>query len=274
MANASALRNQPTHGVTIRPFMTASVSSLPLLATILAAWLAWAVAAYYLLRRSARPHDAYAGFFMLALRLYARACQPTRITGAEHIPRWSPHLGRPPGPLIIVANHTAGIDPLLIQLACPFEIRWLMAADMMHPALDQLWAWSGVIRVDRDNPRGDASALRLALAHLKSCGVIGIFPEGAIARPIDGRRQVLPFAPGVGLLVRRAKAPVLQVVIQDTAVTPTAWGSLITRATPRLHFLPLKDYTPTKHDAASIADDLEDRLIDHTGWTRPQPVSR
>ena len=60
--------------------------------------------------------------------------------GAENIPSW--HPGDPlPGPLVVVGNHTAGIDPLLVQSACIFEIRWLMLSEMMvgGPTLQALW---------------------------------------------------------------------------------------------------------------------------------------
>src|SRR5690606_15597843 len=110
------------------------------------------------------------------------------------------------GPLIVVANHTAGVDPILTSAACPFQIRWIMAQDMRLPWLNWFWRWQRVIFVSRTGR--DRGSVREALAHLKDGGVIGIFPEGGLERP---PRQILPFRRGVGLLIAKAGVPVLPV---------------------------------------------------------------
>src|SRR4051812_49078545 len=97
------------------------------------------------------------------------------VEGAEHIP-----LTRAPGPLIVVLNHTAGIDPLLAQSVVPFEIRWLMMTDMRAPSLEWFWRFANVIFVDQ---RGGVSGAREAIRHVKAGGVIGIFPEGGSNAP-------------------------------------------------------------------------------------------
>lgn len=235
-------------------------------------WLLWALAAARLERRSPRA-EPISGLFLVLLHVYARIVHRLRVLGREHVPR-----SHAPGPLIVVANHASGIDPILVQVACPFEIKWLMARDMMiqgasgpWAAAEELWAFTGVIPVNRDDPRGgDAAAARAALAHLKAGGVVGVFPEGAIARP---RGVVLPFNPGVGLLARRSGAPVLQAVIDGTPDRPTAWGSLARPSRSSVRFLPSIRFAATA-EPARIARELEDRLLNATGWQRPtQPES-
>lgn len=236
---------------------------LPVLLALL--WLLWALIAHLLTRNPRR--EPAAGLTLAFLRCYARWFHRMRVAGREHIPT-SLH----PGPLIVVCNHTAGVDPVLVQAAVPFEIRWMMARDMMPPALAGLWAFTGVIPVNRAG--ADMTAARQALRYLAEGdphttrghpGVIGIYPEGGIERPA---RTILPFQPGVGLLIHKSKAPVLQVIIDGTPQTPTAWGSLFQRSTRAvsLRFLPVKDYGPTGLSAAAIAEDLRDRLISETGW--------
>lgn len=213
-------------------------------------WLLWALAAARLTNNSARPGDPRAGLFLAALRVYVRLVHRLRVRGGEHIPR--PASDGQVGPLIVVANHTAGVDPLLVMAACPFEISWMMGEDMMTGALGFLWKWGGIIGVDRKNPRGDATALRRALAVLEDGGVVGIFPEGHIAP----RGEVLPFAPGVGLLVARSGAPVLQAVIEGTPAADSVWGSLFTPSRSRVTFLPLERF---EGKAAEAVAKLEDR---------------
>lgn len=238
------------------------ILSLPLpsaLLLICAAWLLWAVIAHALVRNP--RGEPLAGLTLIALRLYARRFHRLRVEGAEHVPR-TMH----PGPLIVVANHTAGVDPVLVQAAVPFEVKWMMGRDMMPAALADLWAFTGVIPVNRNG--ADTTAARTAMRHLADGGVIGIYPEGGIERP---PRTILPFQPGVGLLIKRSGAPVLQVIIDGTPNTPTAWGSLFRRSprAARLRFLPVRDYRApdlVHLSAAEIADDLRDRLIRQTGW--------
>lgn len=220
-------------------------------------------------------------------RLYARVVHGLRVEGREHVPS-----GREsPGPMIIVANHTAGIDPLLIGSACPFEIRWIMAEDMRLPSLEWFWRWQRVIFVAREGmaPRGGRGAgggnqdggggnasLREALRHLEGGGVIGIFPEGGIERP---PRQILPFMRGLGLLIARSKATVLPVLVDGTPQVDPAWASLWRPSRSRLRFLPAVEYGPALErrsmKSSDVLEDLRQRFLDASGWPandNPLPV--
>jgi 1-acyl-sn-glycerol-3-phosphate acyltransferase len=214
--------------------------------------------------------DAPAGLAMLVMRLYSLIFHRLRIIGRDNVPRPEPG-SHDPGPLIVVANHTAGVDPILIQSALDFEVRFMMARDMQAPSLRSLWEFTGVIGVNREG--ADAKAAREAIRWLREGGrdgkggVVGIFPEGGIERP---PHRILPFAPGIGLLVHKSGARVLPVIIDGTPHTPTAWGSLYTRPPSgrraTLTFLPAIDYTQTKLKAAEIAADLRRKFIEATGW--------
>ncbi|HYE03222.1 MAG TPA: lysophospholipid acyltransferase family protein, partial [Phycisphaerales bacterium] len=222
-------------------------------------WLLFALAAARLTVNPRR--DPLAGLALLAIRLYARFWHRLRVEGAEHIPR-----ALHPGPLIVVCNHTCGADPLLVQAAVPFEVRWMMAEDMQVPALRGMWDWLRIIPVHRvqrstGHPRGaDARAARLALRHLRDGGVLGVFPEGAIERPAG---MLLPFLPGIGFLVRHSRASVLPVVIAGTPQTQTAWGSLLKPSRAVVRFLPVVSYAEPprdRMDAQQITDDLHARM--------------
>lgn len=232
---------------------------------IILIWLAWAALLHVLANNPRGGGEPLAGLTLIAIRWYARWFHRMRVIGGEHVPR-----GMHPGPLIVVGNHTAGLDPLLVQAAVPFEVRWMMARDMMPAWLQPLWAFTAVIPVNRGG--ADMTAARQALRYLAEGdewtprGVIGIFPEGGIERPA---RVILPFQAGVGLLIHKSGAPVLQVIIDGTPQTPTAWGSLFQRSTRvvTLRFLPVKDYRGSGLGAAAIAEDLRERLRVETGWS-------
>jgi 1-acyl-sn-glycerol-3-phosphate acyltransferase len=204
-------------------------------------------------------NDPAWGVGLILVGLYTKFYHGLTVRGRENLPPQG-------GPLIVVINHTAGVDPILVQLSLPFEVRWMMAKDMMLPDLSATWKWLRVIPVDRD--AGDSSALREALRHLKAGGVVGIYPEGRIEKP---PRHVMPFAPGVGLLVKKSGAPVLPVLIEGTPQTQTAWGSLTLPSRSRVTIGPPVRYDRTKMSAADIAEDLRRRYLDWTGWP-PSPL--
>lgn len=201
--------------------------------------------------------DFESGFALAVSRLYCRAVHLLRVRGRKRIP-----AGQHPGPMIVVCNHTAGIDPILVQAACPFYVRWLMAQDMRTPRLEWFWTWWDVMFVDRI--KRDSGGLRQALRHLKAGGVVGIFPEGGLERP---PKQILPFQPGIGMLVKKTGARVLTVTVDGTPQVDPAWASLWNPSKSIVHFRETIDYTTTDLDGPAIAEDLRRRFVNYTGWT-------
>jgi 1-acyl-sn-glycerol-3-phosphate acyltransferase len=218
------------------------------------AWLAWAWLSARLLENP--RGDVEMGIAFAVGRIYARLWHHLRVDGREHIPS-----SREPGPLIVVANHTAGVDPFLIQVAVPFEVRWMMARDMMAPILDGVWTWADVIAVDRSGK--DTTSARQAIAHVRAGKVLGVFPEGRLERP---QRHLLPFLPGLGLIVKRTGARVLPVIIEGTPQVDPAWASVCYSSRSSLRFLPVIDYASTSMSPAEIVEDLRGRFAAATQW--------
>ncbi|WP_410961928.1 lysophospholipid acyltransferase family protein, partial [Salmonella sp. SAL4359] len=79
----------------------------------------------------------------------------------------------------------------------------------------------------------EIAAAREAVRHLQSGGVVGIFPEGNLERPPC---HILPFLPGVGLIVHRSGAPVIPVLISGTPQIDPAWSSLWRRSRAVVQF--------------------------------------
>lgn len=206
-----------------------------------------------------REDDLGADALCLFMRIYARVMHHLRIEGREHIPE-PVSAGSVGYPLIVAANHTAGVDPVLIQAAIRFEPRWMMAEDMRAPKLDWLWNMARIIFVDRANR--DSRSAREALRHLKASGVLGVFPEGHIERPPE---HLLPFRGGIGFLIAKSGAAVLPVIITGTPQIDPAWAGLTRPSRSVVRFLPIvrypKDMTPD-----AIGADLHRRFAEATGW--------
>lgn len=216
--------------------------------------------------RAGPEGHALTGLSWQLLRGYNRLIHRVRYEGLEHVPVTSD-----PGPLIVVSNHGAGVDPLLIQGACRFSIRWMMATDTMSPSLDWFWRWRRIIAVRRDG--SDSAPLREAIRHLRGGGVLGVFPEGGLA-PRDG--AIRAFMPGIGFIVSRSKAQVLLVWVTDTPVCDSPFGALSRFSRSRVVFVDRITF-PDGTSAESIVSELRDRLANASGWTlsdEPLPTAR
>ncbi|UYV13035.1 MAG: 1-acyl-sn-glycerol-3-phosphate acyltransferase [Phycisphaera sp.] len=230
-------------------------------------WLFWIILAVLLwfglaivagrLLDGPRGDEVLGNLAWYVIRGYVRLRHPPVLSGLENIP--DPKRG-PVGPLIVVANHASGVDPLLIQAILPIEPRWMMAADMRHPAGEFLWEFGSIIFVDRAN--SDPAGVREALRHLGNGGVLGLFPEGGIERK---PRTLRPFQAGVGLLIRRSGARVLPIVIEGAPMTPTAWGALSRTSRPRIRVMEPISYGRGM-GPGEVAADLQARYEAWTGW--------
>lgn len=219
----------------------------------LAVLLAFALFCRWLLD-APRDEDVVLGLIYRFIQLYSRWFHHLRVTGLENVPRT-----KDPGPLVVVCNHTAGIDPLLVQSLCLFQVRWMMALDMRMSRLDWFWNWSGMIFVDRTGK--DQVGMREAIRHVNDGGVVGVFPEGALERP---PRHLLPFHPGVGLIVSRTGAPVLPMIIEGTPVVKQPWDSLTRQSHSSITVGPMMRFDGMK--AAEISRRLREWYTVQTGW--------
>ncbi len=234
---------------------------LPWLAILLALWLLWAIAARRILDN---PWQTVRHGLIWPLGLaYVRLVHNLRVRGNADL------LADPPaGPLLIVANHTAGIDPILIQARCARPVRWIMAEDMKEPRLNWAWNLFDIIFVDRSERK--AQALRDAIRHLQSGGAVGIFPEGSLERP---PRRLLPFQAGVGWLIKRTGAKVLPVVVRGTPHANPAWASLWRTSNSSIEIGELLDFTNPGREPSEIVDALQSTFVAMTGWDIAEPPS-
>jgi 1-acyl-sn-glycerol-3-phosphate acyltransferase len=125
-----------------------------------------------------------------------------RVVGRERIP--------PSGPVLFASNHQSFLDPVLNGIAV--RDRQLTAIARIGLFKFRPFAWLmksyGAISIKEDS--GDVEAMKAALSELAAGRCILIYPEGS--RSDDGR--VSPFKRGIGLLLRRAKVPVVPMAIE------------------------------------------------------------
>lgn len=165
-----------------------------------------------------------------------------------------------PGPIVVIANHQSPVDPLLIQSQCRFKIRWLMASEYMIESLSLIWELSEAIPVNRDGQ--DSMALRTALRHLKSGGVIGLFPEGRIE---GGRNAIQPFNEGAGAMIAKTKAKVLIATVDGTPMNDDIEEAMFERSNSVVRFIDFISF-PESMSGDEITFALRERFAEETGW--------
>jgi 1-acyl-sn-glycerol-3-phosphate acyltransferase len=169
----------------------------------------------------------------------------------------------PAGGFIVVANHNSGLDAPLMQFAMGRKVRFMMAADQMHPAMSGLWQQLNVLPVHY-GPQ-DSGMLRQATRHVKEGGIVGLFPERGIAKK---PHTIDPFAEGVGVLVALTKAPVVLCWSHGARTMGNALlDPLVPRSRANFELVGVYDFASEGvRDPAEICARLRQALAAKSGW--------
>ncbi len=149
------------------------------------------------------------------LRVLAYGALRMKVAGQEHLP--------PEGPTLIVSNHVAFIDPLLVAVAALPRPVWTMGKEeLFGPRLVDAWlSRIGGFPVRRHSP--DVWSVRMGRDLLARGESLLIFPEGGVTR--TGRMS--PAFAGAGYFATRP----------DVTVVPAAiWDSQMLRGPVRVRF--------------------------------------
>jgi 1-acyl-sn-glycerol-3-phosphate acyltransferase len=159
------------------------------------------------------------------------------------------------GPALLIANHTCGIDHLVLQSGCRRVLGFIIAREYYDWKTIH-WFCTRVrcIPVNRDGR--DLQAIRAALRALGEGRVVPIFPEGRIT-PSAGR-ELGEMLPGAAYLALRARVPVYPAYIHGTPETDQIGPSLRTAARAFVTFGPPIDLSDfVREDAGDKAAQAE-----------------
>lgn len=135
--------------------------------------------------------------------LVAKSFGRMRVIGRENIPRQ--------GGVMICANHVSFADPPVLGAGCPRQIHYMAKIELFQvPVLGYLIKKVGAFPVQQRT--ADRTALKTAVDYLNKGQVVGMFPEG---QRVLGD-ELGPALPGVGMIVLRAKVPVIPAALINT----------------------------------------------------------
>ena len=120
----------------------------------------------------------------------------------------------PEGGFLLLPNHLTWVDAIVLQLACPRPIRFIVFADIYHlRLLNPIFRAVGALPI---SPRKAKDAVRAASEAIRAGEIVCIFPEGELSRS----GMLLRLKRGYELIARQAGAPVVPVW------TDQLWGSI------------------------------------------------
>src|SRR6266478_7422288 len=130
-----------------------------------------------------------------------------RVTalGLEHLPA---------GGFLLLPNHITWVDAIVLQIACPRPIRYIIDQEFYHKPL--LKPFLRLVRCIPIDTRHSRSAVRAATEKIAEGEIVCLFPEGQLERA----GTLLRLQRGYELIAHHANAPVVPVWLDRL------WGSI------------------------------------------------
>jgi 1-acyl-sn-glycerol-3-phosphate acyltransferase len=115
------------------------------------------------------------------------------------------------GGVIVASTHQSHLDPWLLQACLSRRVRYVARKTLFrNPLFAAMIRGLGAIPLDRD--AATATAMKDLAEEVGRGEALALFPEGTRSR--DG--QIGKLRPGISLLIRRTKAPVVPVAVEGT----------------------------------------------------------
>jgi 1-acyl-sn-glycerol-3-phosphate acyltransferase len=145
----------------------------------------------------------------------------------------------PAGPALIVANHQSFLDPLIIGLVARRPLVYLARKTLFdNPLFGALIRSLNAVPIDQEGIGKEG--IRVVLEQLKLGKAVVVFPEGE--RTLTG--HMLPLKPGILLLIKRTRAPIIPVGISGAYDAWPRW---------RTYPLPAPLCLPARPGAISVS---------------------
>ncbi len=125
-----------------------------------------------------------------------------RATGHRNVPE--------SGGVLLISNHLSFLDVFFLGIPLRRPLNYVARSTLFLPVLGTLIRSVGGFPIQREGI--GVSGMKETLGRLRSGGIVTLFPEGT--RSADG--ELGPLKPGIALLVRRARTPIVPVGLSGT----------------------------------------------------------
>jgi acyl-[acyl-carrier-protein]-phospholipid O-acyltransferase / long-chain-fatty-acid--[acyl-carrier-protein] ligase len=186
-------------------------------------------------------HSVREKIFRSVAGVIARLIYRTRTFGLENLPE---------GGFLLLPNHMSYVDAVVLQLACPRPIRFVV-----HESIYQVKWLTPIFKLVRAIPISSThakEAIRRAADQIKAGEIVCIFPEGELSRT----GVLIKLRKGFELVARIADAPVVPVWLDGL------WGSIFSFERGR-YFFKWPRRVP-QHITIAFGKQIEPRAIDIT----------
>ena len=186
-------------------------------------------------------HSIREKLFRSAASVLVRIFYRVRRFGLENLPK---------GGFLLLPNHMSYVDAVVLQLACPRPIRFVV-----HESIYQVKWLTPIFKLVQAIPISSTrakDALRAAADQIKAGEIVCIFPEGELSRT----GVLIKLRKGFELVARLADAPVVPVWLDGL------WGSIFSFERGR-YFFKWPRRVP-QHITIAFGKPIEPRAIDIT----------
>src|SRR5213083_2096967 len=163
----------------------------------------------------------------------------------------------PGGGFLLVPNHISWVDALVLQLACPRPIRYVIDQQYYHkPVLHPILRALGCIPISN---RHSHAAVRAAAERIADGEIVCVFPEGQLER----RGVLLRLHRGYELIARHADAQAVPVWLDQLwgSIFSFQGGRFFTKFPKRIPYpVTIAFGKPLKAEAADVATMREELL--------------
>jgi 1-acyl-sn-glycerol-3-phosphate acyltransferase len=141
-------------------------------------------------------------FFRATFQAFFKIFNRLEVIGSEYVPKT--------GGVIIAANHTSYLDPLVIGAALKRRATYMAREGLFKIPLVGTFVGSFSFPVRRGKPQ--PSSIKEAVKRLNKGELIVMFPEGG--RSAEG--NILDAKRGVGMIATMSKVPIVPALIRGT----------------------------------------------------------
>jgi 1-acyl-sn-glycerol-3-phosphate acyltransferase len=172
------------------------------------------------------------------------------VDGAQHVPR---------GPAILVGNHVAFSDPLVVVMSSRWRVTAFTKIEWFESRAALFFRWMGQIPLRRGDQGATDWAIDMASSALARGGKVGLYPEGTRS----------PDPAKLHRLHGRVLIPVLRAnpEVPTFAVTTTYRRLSVLRTHVRIRFSPPLPLHPLTMTSEAILSTVRDALLALGGQT-------